>query len=405
MNKRTPTKDYYKILEISPNATEKEIKKAYQKLSKLYHPDKTTNKSDEEKQLANELMLKINEAYEILSNKDKKKLYDEKGICDGEDHLSGEYMEKERKTRVKFNISINELFTGVKKTVKIPVKSEGNCKTCDGTGHKNKKKSQCNKCNGKGQLQKPIQIGPGQIAIACFECDNCDGNGINVNNLNKCQSCNGTGKHCIDKEIEIKPNHDISTKFTVKNNNEDISLIPNLNIDELNSEYKMEYADQSVKHKYDLTLNHNIDIRNVCVDNYNLLFNHPNGKKYCIKFNEPIKNDKIYYIKNLGLPFTRGLFGNLLVKFEYKFPTSNYSKNDLVDYYTDYKHVEPTGDHIVLSDYKILDENYRGRISNNDEDDDEDDDENNTHFNPFQQTDDIEQQFAQQFAAQQCNQS
>ena len=69
-------KDYYKILEINKSATEEEIKKAYRKLAMKYHPDKFANSSEEEKKKAEEKFKEIQEAYETLSNKKKKEIYD-----------------------------------------------------------------------------------------------------------------------------------------------------------------------------------------------------------------------------------------------------------------------------------------------------------------------------------------
>ena len=69
-------KDYYKILEINKTATEEEIKKAYRKLAMKYHPDKFANSSEEEKKKAEEKFKEIQEAYETLSDKKKKEIYD-----------------------------------------------------------------------------------------------------------------------------------------------------------------------------------------------------------------------------------------------------------------------------------------------------------------------------------------
>ena len=62
-------KDFYKILGIKKEATDKDIKKAYRKLSLKYHPDKQAGKSENEKKKAEEKMVEINEAYEVLSDK------------------------------------------------------------------------------------------------------------------------------------------------------------------------------------------------------------------------------------------------------------------------------------------------------------------------------------------------
>ncbi len=68
--------NYYEILEVDENATQEEIKKAYKNLAKKYHPDKA--KGEKEKKEFNEKMIQINKSYEILSNENKKRNYDEK---------------------------------------------------------------------------------------------------------------------------------------------------------------------------------------------------------------------------------------------------------------------------------------------------------------------------------------
>merc|ERR1711976_239364 len=72
-SKQSATKDYYKILGVEKKATQNEIKKAYHKLCRQYHPDKQEN--EEAKQLANKKMLDLNEAYGTLKDEEKRKKY------------------------------------------------------------------------------------------------------------------------------------------------------------------------------------------------------------------------------------------------------------------------------------------------------------------------------------------
>lgn len=70
------SKDYYKLLGVSKDATKDEISKAYKKLALKYHPDRQVGKSEQEKKEAEEKFKEISEAAEVLTNDDKRKQYD-----------------------------------------------------------------------------------------------------------------------------------------------------------------------------------------------------------------------------------------------------------------------------------------------------------------------------------------
>ena len=83
------SKSYYDILEINNNASDAEIKKAFKKLSIKWHPDKWANKSEKEKKEAEEKFKDINEAYQVLSDPQKKSNYDRFGSTDGPQGFGG----------------------------------------------------------------------------------------------------------------------------------------------------------------------------------------------------------------------------------------------------------------------------------------------------------------------------
>ena len=74
-------RDYYEVLGVQKNATDDELKKAYRKLAIKYHPDRQQGKSDEEKKAAEEKFKEAAEAYDVLSNKDKRARYDQFGFA------------------------------------------------------------------------------------------------------------------------------------------------------------------------------------------------------------------------------------------------------------------------------------------------------------------------------------
>ncbi|HMA60281.1 MAG TPA: DnaJ domain-containing protein, partial [Halanaerobiales bacterium] len=170
-------KDYYDILGVDKDASQKEIKKAYRKLAKKYHPD--MNDGDEQ---ASEKFKEISEAYEILSDPDKRKRYDQYGHSgineedfNFDDFARGGFggfedifdmffgggmggrtrssrrrrPQRGRDLQYKLNISFEEAAFGAKKKITIP-RSE-TCPKCNGTGAENESDIKtCPKCNGQG---------------------------------------------------------------------------------------------------------------------------------------------------------------------------------------------------------------------------------------------------------------
>ena len=85
LKKRAGKRDYYKILDVRRNANNREIKKAYHKLAKVWHPDAFSSSSEEEKKAAEKKFMDIRDAYEVLSDEEKRQRFDS-----GEDPLSAE---------------------------------------------------------------------------------------------------------------------------------------------------------------------------------------------------------------------------------------------------------------------------------------------------------------------------
>ncbi|MFN8578709.1 MAG: DnaJ C-terminal domain-containing protein [Candidatus Sericytochromatia bacterium] len=164
-------KDYYRILGVEKNSSTEDIKKAFRILARKYHPDITKNDKKLEEKFKD-----IFEAYEVLSDPDKRKTYDEinkKGVTAKLDENSlkkknnngsfsdffysmfGSVKDNTLKNIKKINhiektitISLEEAFNGVQKQISLPI--EENCKSCEGTGIVNHKS--CPSCKGKGVI-------------------------------------------------------------------------------------------------------------------------------------------------------------------------------------------------------------------------------------------------------------
>ncbi|KXZ40088.1 molecular chaperone DnaJ [Alkalithermobacter thermoalcaliphilus JW-YL-7 = DSM 7308] len=225
-------RDYYEVLGVSKNADEKEIKKAYRKLAMKYHPDK--NPGDKE---AEERFKEINEAYEVLSDSQKRANYDQFGHAgvNGAGHgfggfsdfagsgfggfedifsdvfsdiFGGGFGSRVRKTGpqrgadIKYNIDISfeEAAFGTEKEIKI--NRDEQCQECSGTGaKKGTSRKTCPVCNGTGEIRNAQRTPFGTIMNA-RTCHNCHGEGTVIES--PCSKCNGSGKVRSTKKINIK---------------------------------------------------------------------------------------------------------------------------------------------------------------------------------------------------------
>jgi len=229
-------RDYYEVLEIGKNASAEEIKKAYRKKAIQYHPDK--NPGDKE---AEEKFKEAAEAYEVLSNPEKKQRYDQfghagvggaagggfgggAGFSDIEDIFSafgdifgghfggfggfggssrgrsGRRVSRGSDLRVKVKLNLKEVVNGVEK--KIKVKKYVTCDHCGGTGAKNSSSyNTCGTCGGRGQVTRVQNTLLGQMQTTST-CPTCQGEGKTI--TDKCNHCAGEGVVRGEEVISIK---------------------------------------------------------------------------------------------------------------------------------------------------------------------------------------------------------
>ncbi len=227
-------RDYYEILGVSKSASEEEIKKAYRKMAIKYHPDKNPdNKEAEEK------FKEAAEAYEVLSNAQKKAQYDRLGhagmggaagggfggggmnmedifsnfgdifgdespfgsfFSGGRGGGGGRRQRKGSDLRIKLKLNLEEIANGVEK--KIKVKRHVACKSCQGNGSKNGTDLKtCGTCQGSGQVKRVQQTMLGQM-VTSSTCPTCSGEGKSVGA--KCDACFGEGRVLEEEIIPIK---------------------------------------------------------------------------------------------------------------------------------------------------------------------------------------------------------
>ena len=218
------SKDYYKILGVEKNSSEDEIKKAYRKAAMKWHPDKNPDNPEAESNFK-----EAAEAYDVLSNPEKKNNFDRFGTTDAsggnpfgsnfghgfnmDDIFSqfgdifgggfggGRRQQQQRRRgsdlRLKINVTIDEVLKGG--TKKIRYKRQVSCDSCSGKGGTNVKN--CLPCNGTGQ-RVVVQNTPfGQIKSQTT-CPDCQGSGQQIQNV--CGYCHGAGTQMQEQTVEIE---------------------------------------------------------------------------------------------------------------------------------------------------------------------------------------------------------
>lgn len=226
--------DFYKILGIDKNASDDEIKSAYRKLAKKYHPDVNKEKGADVK------FKEVNEAYSVLSDKNKRAQYDQFGQGRGSDFFKqagggfgggfggdfggfnfdfggfddifssmfgGSFGGSRTRTsavtgddiQVQINLSFEEAVLGCNKN--INVSKVENCSDCSGTGAKGGKEySTCRECSGSGTVKYRENSLFGTV-IRTGPCKQCDGTGKIIKE--KCSTCNGNGYKKQNKTVSI----------------------------------------------------------------------------------------------------------------------------------------------------------------------------------------------------------
>jgi len=223
-------RDYYEVLGVSKTAAVEEIKKAYRMMAIKFHPDKNPNDPT-----AEEKFKEAAEAYEVLSNTEKRQRYDQfghrgmgggfgaggnmsmedifsqfgdifgqgspfEGFFGGAGGQGRRPVRKGSNLRIKLKLNLEEIANGADK--KIKVKRYVACQTCGGNGAKNGTSlSNCTRCNGSGQERRVVNTMLGQM-VSTSTCSTCNGEGKIV--TDRCETCHGEGRVTEEEVIPVK---------------------------------------------------------------------------------------------------------------------------------------------------------------------------------------------------------
>ncbi len=217
------SKDYYQILGVDKSSSDDDIKKAYRKAAMKYHPDKNPDNPEAEAKFK-----EAAEAYDVLSNNEKRQNYDRFGSTGNPfggggnpfgDHFGhgfnmddifsqfgdifggGRRQQQQRRKgpdlRLKISVTIEEVIKGT--TKKIRYKRQDSCAGCNGKGGTDVK--ECLPCNGTGQRQVVQNTPFGQIRTSA-PCPDCQGSGKQIKDT--CRVCHGAGTTVRDQVVEIE---------------------------------------------------------------------------------------------------------------------------------------------------------------------------------------------------------
>lgn len=228
-------RDYYEVLGVSKSASKDEVKKAYRKLAKEYHPDRNKDAGAEEK------FKEVQEAYEVLSDESKRDAYDKYGFAgtqafdgglgglgglggvEGFDFgnlgdlsdLFGSFFgsnfsgfggqggrggnNRGEDIEVNLKVTFSEAIFGADK--EFTYSRLNSCETCNGSGAKNGKVKTCTKCGGRGKVAQVRQTMFGAIQTVTV-CPTCDGTGQEIEE--KCTTCGGAGRTKQQDKLSLK---------------------------------------------------------------------------------------------------------------------------------------------------------------------------------------------------------
>jgi DnaJ family protein A protein 2 len=382
---------FYTILGVGKDASSEEIRKAYRKLAAKLHPDKEGG--------SQEKFQELQAAYEILSDPEKKQVYDkygEEGLKEGMGAGGGadifdllmnrggggggrKEKPKSKSKLYPLKITLEDVYCGANKYLEI--KRYRICSTCTGSGSKDPKaETKCSGCKGQGRKTIVQRIAMGMIQQV-VDCDECRGTGTKIAEKDKCKTCKGEKAVMETKAIEVHIDKGVNDgkRYTFAGESDEIpDVIPGDVLVEIQVDKHSKYLRKGA----DLVYKAEINLLQA-LTGYEFVLTHLDGRKVRL-YNKPgevVKPGYFKTCKELGLPFFEQpyKYGNLYLDFEFIFPTSvnESQKEALIKAFPSLVPKQVTvkcEENYLLTDYKKEEENSHhtgGKKEHKMEEDDE----------------------------------
>uniref|UniRef100_R4FNQ3 Putative dnaj c chaperone protein n=1 Tax=Rhodnius prolixus TaxID=13249 RepID=R4FNQ3_RHOPR len=332
----------YDILGVSKDATDSEIKKAYRKLAKEFHPDKNPQAGDKFKE--------ISFAYEVLSDERKRDMYNryglegmQNGMQDGgmshEDLFSQLFggmfgggrrgPRKAEDTIHPLRVTLEDLYNG--RTANLQLTRNVFCKTCNGKGCKSGMYKVCKGCDGRGFKATYQQVAPRMHQEIRMKCHECDGEKHVISEKDKCAACIGKKVVTETKKLKVHVEKGMSDgeKIVFKGDGDhqiagvepgDVIIILQ---EQTHQCFKRNGPDLFMMYELPLT-------EALC--GFSIVIKHLDGRDLVIT-NPPgsvIQPDQVKGIPGEGMPLRRNPFdkGNLYIKFKVVFPPNHFTTEE-----------------------------------------------------------------------------
>ncbi len=345
--------DYYTLLGVSKSATDEEIKKAYRKLAQEHHPDRATGNEKKFKE--------INEAYQVLSSRERRQQYDRFSAGGGSAFGGGRYGQqaggfggfethfdasdlgdfgdifesffgaggRRRKTythgsdlQIIQEITLEEAYTGAKKELKF--KASSSCADCAGLGHfASEGTKQCTACNGRGEIKEVRNtfFGSFQQVRACAKCA-----GVGEIPNKVCGTCKGTGRLVTPRSLSVEIFAGVVSGQLIKLSGAGEAGERGAPAGDLYVQVRVAPHSKFERHDSDLVVKKEINIFDV-LRGKKIEISLISGEATAIEIPHGYNLSEPFKISGKGMPkFGSRGYGNLFVEFEVKTPKKISSK-------------------------------------------------------------------------------
>ncbi|RPB00862.1 hypothetical protein L873DRAFT_747032 [Choiromyces venosus 120613-1] len=401
MSQKAEKNRLYKVLEITPEATEPEIKKAYRKLAMKYHPDKNAHNPD-----ASDKFKEIGHAYEILSDPQKRNIYDQYG----EEGLSGEGgmgggmsaedlfsqffggggmgmggmfgggMQQQGPKRSRdivhvHKVALEDLYKG--KVSKLALQKSVLCSKCDGRGGKEGAVKKCTGCDGLGMKTMMRQMGP---MIQRFQtvCSDCNGEGEMIKDKDRCKACHGKKTITERKVLHVHVDKGMQDgqKITFKGEGDqgpDITPGDVIFVIEQKPHPRFQRKGDDLYYQAEIDLLTALAGGTIAVE-------HLDERWLTVAINpgEVISPGAIKVVRGQGMPsFRHHDYGNLYIQFDVKFPPDHFNEPEKIaslESILPPRHIPEIPADAMVDDVILeeVDQSQQARVNANAMEDDED---------------------------------